>query len=286
MCSLAKLKSNKRDISPIGFFFDVLPNDYFKLPPIMPIPMRIDKITNGDPTLFILPDFKKLDELGEKLDFYIDFESFFKVGIENLINFAKVKYNETNYRTLKNEIFRKWFGKSINTIASIPDLNDAFTFLISEFLILYSNIEKKNLTLNSENYRLELVQYCDNMITYFREKIEQNSFKIQVKGELQDVKLYLEKKKKYHPQITSIDIFDAKTNRMKKMEFVPYLIYDDLLDCFFFDKKILTEEKNKINYINLRDFNKIIIKKSNSVKSSKSFHLKDLKLSDDLLRLS
>ena len=216
------------------FFFDVLPNDYFKLPPIMPIPMRIDKVTNGDPTLFILPDFKKLDELGEKLDFYIDFESFFKVGIENLINFAKVKYNETNYRTLKNEIFRKWFGKSINTIASIPDLNDAFTFLISEFLILYSNIEKKNLTLNSENYRLELVQYCDNMITYFREKIEQNSFKIQVKGELQDVKLYLEKKKKYHPQITSIDIFDAKTNRMKKMEFVPYLIYDDLLDCFFF----------------------------------------------------
>ena len=286
MCSLAKLKSNKRDISPIGFFFDVIPNDYFKLPPIMPIPMRIDKVTNGDPTLFILPDFKKLDELGEKLDFYIDFESFFKVGIENLINFAKVKYNETNYRTLKNEIFRKWFGKSINTIASIPDLNDAFTFLISEFLILYSNIEKKNLTLNSENYRLELVQYCDNMITYFREKIEQNSFKIQVKGELQNVKLYLEKKKKYHPQITSIDIFDAKTNRMKKMEFVPYLIYDDLLDCFFFDKKILTEEKNKINYINLRDFNKIIIKKSNSVKSSKSFHLKDLKLSDDLLRLS
>lgn len=247
--------------------------------------MRIDKVLNGDPTLFILPDFKKLDELGEKLDFYIDFESFFKVGIENLINFAKVKYNETNYRTLKNEIFRKWFGKSINALASVPDLNDVFTYLTSEFLILYSNIEKKNLTFNSEKYRLELVKYCDNMITYFREKIEQNSFKILLKGELQTVKLYLEKKNKYHPQITSIDIFDAKTNRNKKMEFVPYLIYDDLLDCFFFDKKILTEEKKKINYINLRDFNKIIIKKSNSVKSSKSFHLKDLKLNDDLLRL-
>ena len=284
MCSLAKLKSNKRDISPIGFFFDVLPNDYFKLP-IMPTPMRIDKVMNGDPTLFILPDFKKLDELGEKLDFYIDFESFFKVGIANLISFAKVKYNETNYRTLKNEIFRKWFGKSINAIANIPDLNDAFTFLISEFLILYSTIEKKNLTFNSENYCLELVQYCDNMITYFREKIEQNSFKIQRKGELQNVKLYVEKKNKYHPQITSIDILYAKTNRSKKMEFVPYLIYDDILDCFFYDKKILTEEKKKLNYINLRDFNKIIIKKSNNVKSSKSFHLKDLKLNDDLLRL-
>lgn len=284
MCSLAKLKSNKRDISPIGFFFDVLPNDYFKLP-IMPTPMRIDKVTNGDPTLFILPDFKKLDELGEKLDFYIDFESFFKVGIENLINFAKEKYNETNYRMLKNEIIRKWFGKSINTVASIPDLNDAFTFLISEFLILYSNIEKKKLTFNSENYRLGLVQYCDNMITYFREKIEQNSFKIQIKGKTQNEKLYLEKKKKYHPQIISIDIFNVNTNRSKKMEFVPYLIYDDLLDCFFYDKKILTEDKKKINYINLRDFNKIIIKKSDNVKSGKSFHLKDLNLNENLLRL-
>ncbi len=284
MCSIAKLKSNKRDISPIGFFFDVLPNDYFKVP-IMPTPMRIDKVLNGDPTLFILPDFKKLDELGEKLDFYVDFASFFRVGIENLTNFAKVKYNETNYRTLKNKIFVKWFGKSMNAIATIPDLNDAFTFLISEFLILYSKIEKKKLTINSENYRLELVQYCDNVITYFREKIEQNSFKIHIKGELQNVKLYLEKKNKYHPQITSIDIFDAKTNRSKKMEFVPYLIYDDLLDCFFFDKKILTEEKKKINYINLRDFNKIIIKKLINVKSSRSFYLKDLKLNDDLLRL-
>ncbi len=65
------------------------------------------------------------------------------------------------------------------------------------------------------------------------------------------------------------------------MEFVPYLIYDDLLDCFFYDKKILTEEKNKLNYINLRDFNKIIIKKSDNVKSNKSFHLKDLKLNDN-----
>lgn len=247
----------------------------------MPIPMRIDKVTTSDPTLFILPDFNKLDELGESLDFYIDFESFFKVGIENLINFAKLKHNENNYRALKSEIIRKWFNKSLNSVANIPDLNDTFTFLISEFLILYSTIEKKTLTFNSENYRLELVKYCDHMITYLREKIEQNSFKIQIKGKLQQVKLYLEKKKKYHPQIISIDIINAKTNHSRKMEFVPYLIYDDLLDCFFYDKKILTEEKNKLNYINLRDFNKIIIKKSDNGKSNKSFHLKDLKLNDN-----
>jgi hypothetical protein len=248
----------------------------------MPIPMRIDKVMNGDPTLFILPDFKKLDNLGEKLELYLDFKSFFTIGINNLIEFAKKKYSEDNIRTLKEVTIRKWLDKSLDIVAKIPDLIDALTFLISEFLILYSNIEKKGLTYNSENYRLELIQYCDNMILYFREKIEQNSFKIQTKGELQNVKLYVERKKKYHPQITSIDIIDAKTNRSKKMFFVPYLIYDDLLDCFFYDKKILTVEKKTLNYINLRDFNKIIIKKSDNDNSSgKSFNLKDLKLNDN-----
>ena len=249
----------------------------------MPIPMRIDKVTNGDPTLFILPDFKILGELYNKLNYYLDFESFFMIGIENLINYAKEKYNENNYRTLKSTTIVKWFNTSLNSVANIPDLNDTFTFLISEFLILYSKIDKKNLIITSEDYRLELIQYCDNMISYFREKIEQNNFKIQLKGEIQNVKLYVEKKNKYHPQITSIDIFDVKTNRSKKMFFVPYLIYDDLLDCFFYDKKILTEEKKKLNYINLRDLNKIIIKKSDNAKSIKSFNLKDLKLTDNLL---
>jgi hypothetical protein len=276
------MKSFKRDISPVCFYFDVVSNDYFKVP-IMPIPMRIDKVTNGDPTLFILPDFKKLDELGEKLDLYLDFKSFFTIGINNLIEYTKIKYNEDSIRNLKEVFIRKWFNKSINIVAKIPDLNDAFTFLISEFLILYSNIENNSLKFNSEDYRVELVHYCDNMITYFKRKIEQNSFKVQIKGELQIVKLYREKKTKYHPQITSIDIFNTKTNRSKKMFFVPYLIYDDLLDCFFYDKKILIEEKKTLNYINLRDFNKIIINKSDNVKTSgKSFNLKDLKLNDNL----
>ena len=166
----------------------------------MPIPMRIDKVTNGDPTLFILPDFKKLGDLYIKLNFYLDFESFLSIGIENLISYAKEKYSENNYRILKNATITKWFNKSINSVANIPDLSDAFTFLISEFLVLYSNIEKKGITFNSEEYRIELVQYCDHMITYFRDKIEQNSFKIHLKGEIQNVKLYFEKKNKFHPK--------------------------------------------------------------------------------------
>ncbi len=279
MCAIAKLKSNKRDISPIGFYFDLFATDLFRIP-VMPIPMRIDKVSNGDPTLIILPDFKKLGELFEKLDLYIDFESFFKVGIENLINFAKKKYNEANYRKLKNEIIRKWFNQSQIIKADIPDLSEAFTFIISEFLMLYSNIEKKSLTPDSESYRLKLIQYCERVIIYFREKIEQNDFQINVKGEKKKVQLYHEKKNKYLPQIISIDIFNIRNNRKKKMAFVPYLIYDDLLDCFTYNKGTLTEEQKKANYINLRDFNTIIKKRSNIFKFDNKFVFNDLKLND------
>ena len=276
---MAKLKSNKSDISPIGFFFDVIATNLIKIP-VMPTPMRIDKVSNGDPTLFILPDFKKLDELGEKLDLYIDFESFFKVGIENLINFAKAKYNETNYRPLKNDIIREWFNQSQIIKADIPDLSEAFTFIISEFLMLYSNIEKKSFTPDSESYRLKFIQYCERVITYFREKIEQNNFQINIKGEIKRVQLYLEKKNKYLPQIISIDILNIKSNRIKKMAFVPYLIYDDLLDCFTYNKSTLTEEQKKANYINLHDFNTIIKKRSNIFKYTNKFVFNDLELND------
>lgn len=279
MCSLTKLKSNKIDISPIGFFFDVIATNLFKIP-IMPTPMRIDKVSNGDPTLFILPDFKKLDELGEKLDLFIDFESFFKVGIENLINFAKVKYSETNYRTLKNEIIRKWFNQSQIIKADIPDLSEAFTFIISEFLMIFSNIEKESFTPDSESYRLQFIQYCERVITYFREKIEQNNFQINVKGEKKIVQLYLEKKNQYLPRIISIDIFNIRNNRTKKMAFVPYLIYDDLIDCFTYNKSTLIEEQKKANLINLHVLNTIIKKRSNILKYNDKFVFNDLKLND------
>ncbi|MHA1669663.1 MAG: hypothetical protein ACTSV5_03690 [Promethearchaeota archaeon] len=273
------MKSNKNDISPIVFFFDVITTDVFKIP-VIPTPMRIDKVIHGDPTLFILPDFKKLNELGEKLDFYIDFESFFKVGIENLISFTKIKYNKTNYRPLKKEIIRKWFNKSQIIKADIPDLSEAFTFIISEFLMLYSNIEKKKLTPDSESYRLQLIQYCERLITYFREKIEQNDFQINVNGEKKIVQLYREKKNKYFPQIISIDIFNIRNNSTKKMAFVPYLIYDDLLDCFTYNRNTLTEEQKKANYINLHDLNRIIKKKANIFDCNNKFVFYDLKLNE------
>ena len=53
-----KLKSYQNDLAPLDFFFDKFITDLFKIP-ITPIPMRIDKLTNGQLTLFLSPDKDK-----------------------------------------------------------------------------------------------------------------------------------------------------------------------------------------------------------------------------------
>lgn len=138
-----KLKAFKNDIAPLGFFFDLIPTKNFKIP-IMPVPMRIDKLTNRQPTLFILPDLNSLKNIFQKYHLFINFEQFFLIGLTNLISYAKVKYKEITKRNLKDEIIVQWFEKSKNIKTEIYSLTETFTFIISEFLksLYFINTEK------------------------------------------------------------------------------------------------------------------------------------------------
>jgi len=235
--SPVKLKSFKRDLAPVGFYFDMFATEIFKIP-VMPVPMRIDKLTNGDLTLFIFPDIGNLNKLLKKLGLTINFKNFFLLGISNFINFAKGKYKEIIHRNLKREIIIKWFENSRLIKTEIPSLTEAYTYLLLEFLNTFSIIDEKGLNPSLEGYTTELLRYCDKIITYAREKIENNLILIKEEGSTREVQLYLEKKEKYYPQIITI-----KIDKKIKMDFIPYLIYDDILDIFSYNKKILHEGK-------------------------------------------
>ena len=235
--SPVKLKSFKGDLAPVGFYFDIFATEIFKIP-VMPVPMRIDKLTNGKLTLFIFPDIGNLNKLLKKLDLTLNFKNFFLLGISNFINFAKDKYKEIIHRNLKREVIIKWFENSRLIKIEIPSFTEAYTYLIIEFLNTFSNIEEKGLDPSLEGYTTELLRYCDKIISFTREKIESNLILIKEEDSTKEVKLYLEKKEKYYPQIIAIKI-DKKT----KMSFIPYLIYDDILDIFSYNKKILRECK-------------------------------------------
>ncbi len=235
--SPVKLKSFKRDLAPIGFYFDIFATGIFKIP-VMPVPMRIDKLTNGDLTLFIFPDIGNLNKLLKKLGLTINFKNFFLLGISNFINFAKAKYKEIIHRNLKREVIIKWFENSRLIKTEIPSFTEAYTYLLLEFLNTFSNIEEKGLDPSLEGYTTELLRYCDKIITYTKEKIENNLILIKEEGSSKTEQLYLEKKEKYYPQIISI-----KIDKKIKLNFIPYLIYDDILDIFSYNKKILQEGK-------------------------------------------
>lgn len=274
----SKLKSFKNDIAPTGFYFDLFTTDLFKIP-VMPIPMRIDKIANGKPTLFIFPDVIKLNKLCEKLDLFLDLKLFFILGIKNLINFTKKKYKEITLRPLDDNKIRNWFNNSKIINADISYLTNDFTFLISEFLKLYSKIDfDKDL----EEYHPDLIQYCNTIINFLNEKIEDNILHVKNENVIKTEKLYQERGDKYFPNIMTINVYNTNTKKMKEMNFIPYLIYDDLFDSFSYNKKLLLEHNYSL--FNLQSWKKNNIinngSKTNVVDSKKLLKNIDLEKLD------
>ena len=249
-----KLKTFKSDLAPIGFFFDLIPNDYFEIP-IMPIPMRIDKLSNGQPNFFILPD---LSIENNKLN--IDLKRFLSIGLQNLVVYSKKKYNEMTHRDLKETKILKWFEGSTSLNAEIYSLTETFSYVISEFLKVAYKIITNDIQIEDNDYLSLILEYCTKMIKHSQDIIEDNIFFIKKDNSEENVKLYKEKKNTYHPEIIKIETFDFSINKHLKKYFVPYLIYDDLFECFSYNKQILIEHPERMLPMSLWIKNRIINK--------------------------
>ncbi|MGB5910317.1 MAG: hypothetical protein WBH31_03880 [Promethearchaeia archaeon] len=217
--------------------------------------MRIDKLSNGKPTLFIYPDTIKLNRLCKKLNLSLNFELFFTIGFKNLIKYTKKKYKEITFRTLEDNKIIDWFNYSKIINADISYLICDFTFLTSEFLKLYSKIDfRKDL----EEYHTEFIQYCDRIINFLKHRIENNILENECENVIKTEKLYEERENKYFPNIISLKIYNSNIKKWKNMNFIPYLIYDDLFDSFSYNKKLLHEEKYSLFDLQLWKENNII----------------------------
>ena len=274
----AKLKYFKNDLAPIGFYFDLFSTDFFKFP-IMPVPMRIDRISNGKSTYFILPNLEILDTALKSLDISFNLDIFIIEGISNLLSYTKKKYKEITFRSITNEIVYQWYDSSLNISADIPSLSDDFTHVLVEFLKLFADIENENINVNTDIYKTKLSDYSQKLIEYFKHKIEDNKIQIVSKGIQKTVSLYREKKGKFYPDIIPIDTQNLKKNKINKLTFVPYLIYDDLLDCFAYNQKLLEDGTEQPFDIEVWKKKGIINKRSNIEDYSIiDFKLKKLKL--------
>ncbi|TFG00930.1 MAG: hypothetical protein EU542_07600 [Promethearchaeota archaeon] len=251
-----KLKSFKKDIAPIGFFFDIIFSESFKIP-ILPVPLRIDKLTNGEPTVIIFPNTNELDELCSEYNLNINYNLLYSIGLNNLITHAKIKYKEITLKTLNPKKINEWWNSSKNLSSKSIDLMESFTLIFSEFIRVFGYKIKNNLKFNDEVFRKILIEYCDKIIKHFRFKIEENIFKMKQENLIIQEKLYIEKKKKCYPLVHEISVLDRSNNKTYTREFVPYLIYDDILNCFYYNKSILKKELSgkMINLKLYEDFN-------------------------------
>ena len=253
-----KLSTKKKEIALMGFYFDIFNDSLFRIP-ILPIPMRIDKVTNGEPTYIIPLDLNKLKEVSEALDLYINFKSFYYYGIQNLINYAKEKYKSITFRNLNKDSIIKWYDNSVSTKVKLSSLTDDFTFLIINFLETYSIIRKAGNLNNADSVSNELIKYYKKMLDYFRGVINHNSIQVTFNGELRDKNIYIIKKKKYLPQLINIDIWNEQYENYVKGKFIPYLIYDDLIDICFYNLELLNnQEKEPINLLKFEENNILI----------------------------
>lgn len=252
------MKSFKNDIAPVIFYFDIFSTEIFEVP-VMPVPIRIDKIINGDVSSFILPNMDELHQLFNKLDYYIDFDSVFFIGLKNFVKYAKKRYHKFSFRPFDISKVFTWFEKSKYIDARIPSLTEDFTFLISEFIQMYSNLEKKRIISEDQINNAELVQYCERVIDYFKKKLDQNLIYIEKNNEIIAKKIYKEKKGKYYPEMIPIDVNYIQKNKIKTKIFIPYLIYDDLIDCFTYNLKILEEKSQSPCDLNIWSKNNVIV---------------------------
>ena len=246
-------RSKRKDLAPIGFFIDIFPPESFRSP-ILPIPMRIDKIISGKPTLLVIPDENILREKCKKLGIKLDMNKLISAGLNNLIAYARKKSKELKHTYIHLENIKLWYSKTKKINSKIPELQNLFTKMLSDFLEIYYRLYAKissNFVEKDTNF---MIDYYDSLLEFIDNKIMKNQFQI---SQNEVVEFYKTRKEKLYPEALKKEIISD--NSIKTYYFVPYLIYDDIFECIQFNKQNLI--KQTVNLGNsFRQLNEILNK--------------------------
>ncbi|QEE17253.1 hypothetical protein DSAG12_03085 [Promethearchaeum syntrophicum] len=223
----SKIPSRSSDGAPMIFFIDIFPSEMLSNP-IMPLPMRIDKISNGEPTLTIFPEDVYSKTYNGQVITY-NYHKLYSHFFQNLVYFAKKKYRELVHRKLTKDKIQKWWEKSKPLIAQIPDYSRDMTFILKSYLDAYVDF------LNSQNSDQALLLYIKTMIDYCQKRIDENTIQLYYKGKIKEDRMYKIKKEHYFPDIVEFDIVNELENKTYRKAVVPIMFYDDLLECFLYN---------------------------------------------------
>lgn len=271
---LFKFKTYKSDAAPFFFYIEIYPFDIslFENPytsslikiieknPIVPIPMRVDRVFNGVNSVIIRPKEVISFQISEDQLAVINPKHFLQSGIKNLIYFSEIRSVEQLFKSLSRKNVLSWWEATRFIYGNLYRLEEDFSAFLRAYLhtMVKSYIEEDDLVSAA-------IQYCQILEEICKKRMEQNRILIEIEGEQttvnmykkKDVKYYKKLKKvseiQYHPELIDIEIIDysnngwsvdtTKTGEIDRYEkkYIPLLFYDDLQECMLLNLKYLEE---------------------------------------------
>jgi len=312
-----KFRTYRSDAAPFFFFIDIFPLDlkifdtphaialanHIKNNPVMPIPMRVDRVFNGESSILIRPNSPITFPLNESILGIINPVPFLQIGIENLLFFAEIRSQQRLFRSLKKEKVKEWWENTRYLYGNLHQVEEDFSAFLNAYL--YTIIKAK---INEDDITKAAIEYCEIINNICKERMITNKILVEIKDTQERVKLYREKtakrrkrlsvveKVEYHPELIDIEVFNFSDNGFpKQMDFknsnlknygsivakyIPLLLYDDLQECMLQNLALL--EKNEVALLNpslLLENNVVLLLGSEKAESSdlhKYFWLSDL----------
>jgi hypothetical protein len=263
-----KFKIFKYDAAPFFFYIEIFPPDlnffkkeYFKKllepiidNPIMPIPMRVDRVFNGENSILIRPREPIYFSFMDDYFAYINPVPFLQYGFKKLLYFTEIRAYEKFVLSLTQEKVRNWWNSTQFLYSKLIRLEEDFSAFHKAYIqtVLKAKI-------NNEDLISAATEYCKIIQDICEKRINENSILIETTRKENFVKLYQQRLAKYrkkmkrveqtelHPELVDIDVFDLSERgfnntsennfsfldelKPKELKYIPLLFYDDLLEC-------------------------------------------------------
>jgi len=301
--SSKQYKIFKSDAAPFFFFIDVLHLDLsqYDIPhhvdilkslqsnPIMPLPLRVDRVYNGEPSIFIRPREVISFSVGEKRAI-INPTPFMSRGIEKLIFLTEVRASRAFTYSLKEYIVKKWWNSTKYLYARLKTLEEDFAAFLKAYLFIMVKAK-----IESDDLISAAIQYCELIRDVCDKRIQEKLILVETKNKEKLVNLYkmkdgkvFEKRfkrvdsKLLYPNFVDIEVMNLENVgfsnidkdlkiKSKIMKYIPLLFYDDLLECMLQNLETLKEFEGDIIDPSFLLENDIIKLFDNEISNSEQF---------------
>jgi len=295
-----KFKTYKSDAAPFFFFIDIFPpkSNSFDNPlssyianricenPIMPLPMRIDRVFNGESSIIVRPNDPIVFPINESISAIVNPLPFLRLGFEKLLFYTEIRSFDKFSLSLKKIGVQRWWEATRYLYGDLPQIEEDFSTFLRAYL--YTIIKA---SINEEDIIGAAIEYCELVNKICEERLLGNIIMVEINKNQKNVKLFKEKttkyrnklktvkKTEYHPELIDIEVFTLSENCFSYegnfkdtidknvdsyvVKYIPLLFYDDLHECMLQNLKLLeTNELELLSPSYLLNKNVILIQKS------------------------